>query len=468
MKVQEFGEYSFLVSSIVVLGILVNFGLDGIIQRYVAEFLVRKKYGKVNKIIIFSLFLRFILLIALSLILFVSYPFLKNTFALTLGTSSFIFFLIIFFIDRIKSLLGPALLAAYLEIYKEKINSIIYQIFKLITFSYVVMSGFGIRELLIAWLGVELLSISHFVIISWKKLKKKENKIILEPFQKSEIERMVKYGKNHAIGIALFIFMDIAVDNIMIGFYLNQEAVAFYAFAMSILLIVTKMNPLSILKSTFGAILTRLYIKKKSLKLIKFYYVIITKLNFIVTFPLCAIFLVNLENIIKIIYSENYIETISLVNLGIFFMLINSNNFSFNPLMEALEKNKIFFYAGIFSIFNLVGNLTLIPIYGVFGALISTGTAGILMFIFYHYSFKKIFKNDFFPWKSFFHGLLLTFPIIITGKIFNEYIFSIYGLMLIIISQLILYSCCLYCFKIFNIEERAIINKETGIKFFKF
>lgn len=468
LQVKEFGEYSFYISFIVIFGSLFNLGLESVIQRYVPEFIVKKKFGKINRLIIISLFIRVFLIIFFCIILFINFDFLKRIFQLTISTTSFLIFLTILFFDRIKNLIGLALLTAFLEAYKERLNFIFYQIFRLILLSYVVINGYSLKELLIAWLLLETLSLFHFIFLFSKKILIKKKKIVFESFTNNENNRILKYGKTNALALALFIFADLAVDNLMLGYFLNQEAVGFYMFAMSILLIVIKISPTSILKGTLGVFFTKLYTKKKLLNDIKLYYGLITKLNLIVTFPMLTVLMINLENIINIIYSENYLITIPLIYLGAFFVIISSNNSTFSPLLQALEKNKLFLYAGIFSIYNLIGNIILIPIYGTYGAMFATGSSGVFIFIFYFFQFKKVFKNEFFPWKTLFNILISCFPILFLGKYLNEFIHSIYSLIIVILIQVIVYYFFIKFFKLFSLREKKIINKQLGIRFFKF
>ena len=176
------------------------------------------------------------------------------------------------------------------------------------------------------------------------------------------------------------------------------------------------------------------------------------------TIPLFTILAINLENIIRIIYSEKYLVAMPLIYLGILFMVIRSVTFAFTPLIMALEKNKLFVQAGVFSIYNLVGNLIFIPLFGTIGALIATGSAGIMIFTFYLFQFKKVFQSAYFPWLNFFQIILFCLPLVIMGIILNQYIQSIYSLFSAIILELLLYCLTLYCFKVFTIKERKMIN----------
>ena len=165
LQVEEFGEYSFYVSFIVVFGALFNFGLEAIIQRYVPEFLVRKNFGKINRLIIISIFIIIFLIIFSCIILIINFDYIKNIFKLSISTTSFLIFLTILFFNRIKNLLGSALLTAFFEAYKERVNFIFFQILRLILFSYILINGYALKELLTAWLLLELLSLFHFILL---------------------------------------------------------------------------------------------------------------------------------------------------------------------------------------------------------------------------------------------------------------------------------------------------------------
>ena len=157
-----------------------------------------------------------------------------------------------------------------------------------------------------------------------------------------------------------------------------------------------------------------------------------------------------------------WILTILDIKLSKIFEIYNSHDYILFRIINRKSKNKLFVQAGVFSIYNLVGNLIFIPLFGTIGALIATGSAGIMIFTFYLFQFKKVFQSAYFPWLNFFQIILFCLPLAIMGIILNQYIQSIYSLFSAIILELLLYCLTLYCFKVFTIKERKMINIQMG------
>jgi O-antigen/teichoic acid export membrane protein len=464
LELKEFGEYSFLGSVITILGIFVSFGLEGVKQRYITEFLAKKMHDKVNKIIFWTITIRVISLSILSGILVVFYADFTKHFDLSLTFGSFLVFIVIFFIGRLKNLIGPALLVAYLKIYKEKLNYIIYQVMKLILFTTVVSLGYGLSEILISWLIIELVSLMHFSYLMNKKVQYNKVQGPVSKFTRDDKLRMWEFGKYQAFAVVLFMFADIAVDNVMIGYFLGQESVAIYSFALGILMIISKANPSLLLRGMFSTILIKKYTINKSLDDLADSFKLITKLAMVIVIPLYVILGINAENIIILVYSKAYIGALPIIYVGLFFFIFRELTHPFNPLINTLEKNKLFLYTGVFSIYNGLANLFLIPSLGIMGALIATGSACVMIFYFYLYQFKKVFTSGYFPWKSFFKLLMYSVSILLIGLLLNNYITNVISLLIVIIVEIMIFYILLPLFKVFNNSEREILNQQIGKK----
>lgn len=465
LDLKVFGEYSFFISAIIFLGVVVNFGLENSFLRFGSEFLEKKNNGKVNNLLLKILLIRLILLFIISCLLILFFTEIKNIFKITIDLKLFFIFLSIFIVIKVKSIIGRSFLTIYLQVYNERLNEIVYQISKLILFFLILIAGKGFKEILISWLCLEIFSIGHYIYLLLKKtLSQKKN--LISNFSKKETNRIIKFSNTQAIIAIIFLLSDVTLDNIMIGYFLDQESVAIYSFTFALLFLTIKFNPPSILKGTFISLITKDFVLKKSISMIRDYHRLLLKLGLIISAPLLTILSMNLEKIITLIYSPNYLPAIPLINIGIIFMFFFSCLTSFSIITQVLEKNKFYFFVGFFSILNVIGNILLIPMYGELGALISSGVSLILIFFYYMVKYTKIYKMFFFPYIEFFKIILSCLPLMFLHIIFNDYINSLIGLIFIVISQIITYILVIKKFSIFLLNEKILLNNIFKKKIF--
>ena len=254
----------------------------------------------------------------------------------------------------------------------------------------------------------------------------------------------------------------------MIGYFLDQKSVALYAFALGLLTMISKANPSLLLRGMFSSILTKQYSINKSMTNLKDKFAIITKITMIAVIPLYALLGINAKNIISLVYSDKYLETLPLIYIGLIFFIFREFTHPFNPLINTLEKNKLFLYTGIFSVYNGMANYILIPKLGIMGALIATGSASAMIFLFYLYQFKKIFISSYFHWKTLGKVILYSSSIILMGIIFNGYVTNVFLLFGVMLIEIIVFYFILTIFKVFSDEEREFLNKQIGKKLIRF
>lgn len=462
LTVTEFGEFSFLVSTISVLAVLTSLGLDSTLQRYVAEYLVTKDKHKIKLLIRYTSLLRLTSITFVSIIILLFYNQIQMMFNLTMTYYDLIIFLLILFMNRFRSLVGTSLLNGYLKVYYDKRNFVIYNVSKLILFYVILQNNFGFKQLLLAWLVVETISLSIYLYNAFFALKETQASDRNDKLDANEIKRLSAFSKTQALAMIMFVFADIAVDSMMLGYFVDQSAVARYSLAMSIVIMIAKINPVALMKPLFSTIAVKKYTEDNSMADLKFQYIVLNKLTLVFCLPIFLILALHIDFIVNILYGVKYRDILPIIYVGMMFFIFRELIHPVNPVINALEKNKLFLVGSIFSFYNFVGNIVLIPVWGEFGALLSTGSAGIFLLIFYYFNLKRLFSDLLFPWESCIKVTLLLLPVITIHLTLISVLDGMLGRFFLLLVEVFTFIVTLTLFKYFSPSERNMLNSHVG------
>lgn len=175
------------------------------------------------------------------------------------------------------------------------------------------------------------------------------------------------------------------------------------------------------------------------------------------------------KEIITFIYNPKYLQA-----LPVIYILISSYSIgflvgTFRTIINVLEKNELFFYSGVFSIYNLVMDIILVTKFGIIGVAIATGSTLVLQYFYYYYFVRKLTKIDFvFPFNNLFKSLFNLMPMIVFLFFFKPLIINIGLLITAIILAIIIYFITSYINKLFSEKERDMINNAIGRKIWLF
>ena len=403
LSLENFGKFSVIKSSLSILGILVSFGIEKVIVRYVAEFEKNKRQGYSYFLIINALKIRFLSIGFIWIIAFLNSNLIATKF--NLDSSEVLIILLILLMIRINSILGVSFLTALLKVYKEKKLQIVYDLLKLVGFYYIAQLD-EIIYLIGFWLLLEFGALCYLALIFFTHFKKIKKETLTQISYKDK-SRIFKFAKHQTLAALLFILIDLSADNLMISYFLSNEKVAIYSFGLGLISYLSYLNPSFLMKSYYTSLLTNYYsgsVDKNILDKINFLF----RISMVIMIPVYCVFAINVQDIIDVVFDKKYNAAVDLILLGLIFYIFKELTFTFSPLIDLFEKNKLFLRAGILSVFNLIVNLILIPRIGIMGALLGTGLTWILIFVFYLYGFIKFFKSHkFFPFKTLIFSVFL-------------------------------------------------------------
>jgi len=459
---ESFGAYKLTGSILLVGTYLCSLGLEKTFVRFGAEFVSRNQLDQLK-----SILKGFCLLRGIALILFGAFIIIfRNTLSVYFSFPSELKDLIsiislLLFFSSMNGLWGVAFNAAKLDHVHISIIQTTNSLVKMAGFGYIVWVGRGLSGILVVWLFSEIIMNIHFSIINIKWFKR-----IREQWSKSNNpagpvfkKRIARFSLFACLGININIFKDILVDNFFISHFLDVTSVALYGLASSIVIFIAGFNPPALLRTVFQPILLGQYLENVGGRGLSDGYSLMTKTSIFFMVPIFIVLLLLADPIIQLVYSSEYLEIIPvMVLLTVFFFFIGLS-YSFVPLVNILEKNELYLITGIFSIYNLIMDIILIPRLGIEGAAIATGSSGFLQYLFYWGAFKWYIKMELtFPWPALWKTLINLIPSILFCLFVKQYISSFIILLITSLFTGIIYLLMCYFLNIFNEAEIAVFK----------
>jgi O-antigen/teichoic acid export membrane protein len=470
LSVEEYGIYKYIATFITFSMYMTSMGLESGVNRYLPEYLSKRMYSAANQLIAYSILLRITAIFISIIILYSLQEWIISYFNIpAIIIENIPIIGIISSVILIKTLIGPAILAAYKQHYIDNMNKIIYELARVVLVYYVYYSDEGFIGILIVWLFTEVISFLHYfsVVIIKVYRNKKESESGSSLF---EYPRIFKYLILSWLNVSTGVFKNIAIDNIFIMKYSGSAAVGLYGFSSLIIQMVMQFNPLKSMRSLFNPMLIEYYYKQhRSVESIQYIYKLFIKVYCFTMTPIIVIMLIFIDNLIAIMFEANYLDSLPVIYFLILSYYVSEISYALQPIINLYEKPQIVLYSNIFSLYNLVLDIILIKQYGIMGAAIATGSAVVLSVPYYFVACKKIIGITFtLPFRS----ILATYINIIPGILLLIYIDSqllnIYELGITALIFVLLYLLLSYINKPFNDYDRTILNSSIGKDIFVF
>lgn len=322
---------------------------------------------------------------------------------------------------------------------------------KVIVFSlamYLIYLGYGLIEIVSAFLISSIFSFIFSGLIVLKKFAKPKFEVDLS-FLKNTIKEALPFGLT-----AIFVTIYFQIDTVMLSVMGGDAVVGWYNAAYTIIF------GLMFIPTAFVGAIYPLMSKyfKSSEESLKRTYNIGFKYLLIVALPITVIGFVFADKIILSLYKSGYTPSINAFQVLVLVIPIIFLTSLFGPTLQSINKQQIVSYVtGFNALFNVVLNLILIPTYSYIGAAIATvlteGLGFILMFYFIsRFLIKRsIFENIIIikPLKPLFAGLTLVLFICYFKQI-DWILLSILGVFL--------YVIILYLTKTFSKEDIKLLK----------
>jgi len=453
LSIIDYGIYNLLYALIGYLTLFSSMGLLNTFQRYIPEFFTKKYFSTVKRLVNWGLIIRFCIVIIIFLIL------------LIIGNSINYLFKVKNFNEYIQFFFIGIILFLEIQVIEVTLSSLLLN--KFIMISYLVTTiikagliyffleqNWKLKGLLIAetgYFGLLLLLQLFFYYTGFaKKYSSSETAL--------PIKRLLRYCGFSYLDEIGWTILDVKTDFLIISGFLGPTMVGLYAFANQFIEIISRVMPFKILRPLIRTIFFSNFSKSSDASQLNRHFNFLNKIIAFVSFPIFLGVLIYGDKVIIYLFDSKYLPALNVLWIFTGFMMIISFQFPLQLVVQAMEKVEITFYSKIFSIYNLIGDLVIVQIYGILGIAFITCSARLFQLIFIFYKIRKSLQlkvevSSLF--KIFINSLLMMIGLFI----FKDLINGAFTLICFSALGLIFYLFVSFLNKSFFNEEREIINK---------
>ena len=312
----------------------------------------------------------------------------------------------------------------------------------LVAGAVVLMLGGGLISFALVFLMVRIFDLAlTFGILNWKIVK------IIPQFDSSFLKKLQMEALPFGL-FAVIITLYSYTDTVMLSFMRTDAEVGWYNAAYKIYEGLT-VFPIIISVVLYPRLSQLFLLNKKAHSLLSSKAV---KYVFVISFPIIICGIVLSKDIINILFGEEFQDSVvalQILLLGVAFVFQIR---LFQIILNSIDKQKVVMYIGLTGlILNVFLNLLLIPRYGFRGAAATTVASELMVFItYYFYLYRSYLKISI--WKLSLKPLFAS--LIVGGLVWR---FNTLPLILLLFLILGLYFFSLFCFKVFDSEERNLV-----------
>ena len=464
LAVENYGLYSLVVATFIFLSLVLNWGVPYVVTRFFSEYVEKKQWGSARRLLSRSYFL-----ILLSFI-----PFWIGTRPLARILSEWLrnpeisgyvsFILILSFLRSGIQISENALNAFLVRKYVVGWGTGLLALRLLLFYAVFRYSG-SFVSLLVAWSATELALLAAYLIkLRLLLLRKGEPQEESATFEKG----IFRFGLSAYANNFLYFLLDTRIDLYMISHFLNRAVVGWYAFATQLTNLLYSFSPATVLKSVITPLFVRQYAKTGSLEEQKFLFRMNCKFQAFILFPVFAISAVLMPSLIPVLFHRDYLTSLPpfwiLSGLG----LIEVVGGPLTTFIWVLKRPDIFIKAsGVASLFWIVASYILTQKWGMVGTAFASGLSLVLTFIFQHVLLQRTVRLET-PWKSL--GKVALHACFAGTVVFSlrNVAASLVSILTLGSTGILIFLLCSFWKKIFDDEERNLLQHAFPIRFWVF
>ena len=456
LTVEQFGLFYAVFAFIALLSLIKTFGYDRALIKFIPEFSHEKRGDKIKSSIIYVSIIQLITNTIIILLVYLLANYLSIHFFKAEEASLILKLLAIgFFIDSFV-----VIIKFCFQGFKKMVLFSVLDLIRMLSLVVITLiginMGLGLLSPAVAYLLAPLILLFIFGFIFVKKVFPEIFKVNLI----LDIKLFKKISK-----YSLFIMLTRSgvlvlghTDSLMLTYFLGISAVGLYNVALPTSKILIYF-PLAI-GSILLPVTSELWVKRKRL-ILREGMESLYKYSMIIILPLALIMVSFTDLILLVLFGKEYVPAslaLKILSIGAIFITLHQINANFFSGIGKPQIHSKIIYSAV--LFNLAGNLILIPLLGIVGAAITTSVSYLLMMVVGLTKIKRFIKISL-PigsWlKTLISGLIFTFSIWVLKKMIflNVWIES---LIILTISGII-YLAMLFILRILTITEAKELYK---------
>ena len=375
----EFGIYALFYAMLPIVGTLLSFGMEDTLRRYQPEYLrqgenrlahwLTRRIGQLRLITTF-------LFLALALVFWNQFA---PLFKIADYREHFMLFAVLMLSHFQCQLLAISLSAHLMQKYSVGLTAV---------FSIVKLAGYGVAvavwnlDLWTAIFADVVAYAAFFVGLKYAYLLKADHQRgTMSRFAPQEVKRLIRYATYYSFNDAGTLTLDTRKDSFFLAAYLDTVSAGAYAFANRFDEMIGRVSPILLLESVIQPLFVSLDYKNHPQRVHQYFSLIFT-LSLLTRLPVFVFTAVYHREIVEVVFGGRFLEYSYLLALVALFSLGATISIPITLVAQLEEKAQFILASKVFGILGIAASLILIPIIGVVGAVVASGTAVLLKNLF--------------------------------------------------------------------------------------
>ena len=375
----EFGVYSLFYAVLPVVGTLLSFGMEDTLRRYQPEYLRKGENRLAHWLTRRIGQLRLITTFLFLLIVFAFWNQIAPLFKIADYREHFMLFAVLLLSHFQCQLLSISLSAHLMQKYSVGLTAV---------FSIVKLAGYGVAvavwnlDLWTAILADVVAYCVFFVGLKYAYLLKADHRRgTMSRFAPQEVKRLIRYATYYSFNDAGHLTLDTRKDNFFLAAYLDTASAGAYSFAIRFDDMIDRVSPILLLDSVIQPLFVSLDYKHDTQRVHRYFSLLLT-LSLLARLPIFVFIAVYHREIVEVVFAGRFLEYSYLLALVALFSLGAVISTSITLVAQLEEKAQFILASKIFGILGIAASLILIPLVGVVGAVVASGTAILLKNLF--------------------------------------------------------------------------------------
>jgi O-antigen/teichoic acid export membrane protein len=355
------------------MGTVASFGLDQLLKRFQPEYLRAGNLAAAAWLVRVVTAGRFTSNVVLLVVILLAWSVVSRPFQLTAHREDFELFSIILLL-YFQMILLQFSLASHMQ-HRYSVGSVaVLAIVKLAAYSAASRYfQFNLRTVLMADIIASLLTYLFLLAAHWQHCRPPPDAPPYRP-DAAERVRLRRYALANNFNESSSLLLHVQTDNFFIAALMNPLSVGAYAFYARLNEMAANLVPTRLFENVVQPLFFSTRREDADDRLPR-YVTLLINLSMVVQWPLLAFTTVYHRELIAIVFHGKFLEHSSLLPVIIGFAL--TNNVISTPItMTALygERASLILKSQLFALYQIVAMLVLVPLMGLYGAAIATGT----------------------------------------------------------------------------------------------
>ena len=381
LTVEDYGVYNLFFGAILVFNFFTNLGLVGSLQRFLAEYAKKEKYGVFFRTFFFSMGYRVISGIVVFVIAVALFDWFSVFFGVSVYKYEFILFCLgtyaLFHIDFLVVALNSLFLHSYTSLVQLIYHSI--RLVSIVIF-LLLLEGGGLTEVFIG----ELFAFVIGAILLWLVFN---SKAYLPRKEKSlkdktgiEWKRFLRFTAYNAATIPGGVLFNQAMDFFVVAAMATTSQLGIYALGSRASNMLLSIMPQNILQTVVRPVFYHRYysvgdkvedINRELNRMFRSLVVLIAA----VLIPTIVLVIALAEPLLVFVFKSKFSEATPVFIMLMFFNVFKILELPSDLVLQAIEKVQARLYAQIFAVYNVIAAILLMPEFGLLGVAFATGSA---------------------------------------------------------------------------------------------